>query len=87
MNLIREEIINRLKTCIAEVTFKKVDGSERVMRCTLKPDVLPVSEKVVEEATNVRRVPSPTIIPVYDIEIEGWRCFRLGSVINIKWDV
>ena len=38
---IQEEILNQLRNGICEVTFKKVNGEERVMPCTLKAELLP----------------------------------------------
>jgi hypothetical protein len=36
----REEIVNKLKQGLLEVTFNKVNGDERVMTCTLQEGVI-----------------------------------------------
>ena len=40
----RKELIGKLKEGDVSVTFTKKDGSERVMKCTLKEDVIPSVE-------------------------------------------
>ena len=41
----REEIVNKLKQGLLEVTFNKVNGDERVMTCTLQEGVIPAATK------------------------------------------
>lgn len=36
----RQWIIETLKLRVVEIAFKKVDGSDRRMRCTLNPDII-----------------------------------------------
>ena len=77
----REEIQNALRENIATVTFNKVDGSVRVKRCTLKPELLPatpVKESKQEKQLNL------TVLAVYDLEAKGWRSFRIDSVTNVE---
>jgi hypothetical protein len=77
----REEIQNTLRENVATVTFHKVDGSQRVMRCTLKPDLLPatpVKESKQEKQLNL------SVLAVYDLEAAGWRSFRIESVTNVE---
>lgn len=77
----REEIQNALRENIATVTFNKVDGSVRVMRCTLKPELLPatpVKESKQEKQLNL------AVLAVYDLEAKGWRSFRIDSVTNVE---
>ena len=62
------------------VTFTKVDGTERVMRCTLKDDLLPEAYRgkgtVLTEVTNALRV--------YDLDNSGWRSIRVESVLQLS---
>jgi len=39
----RDEILKDLRNYVIEVHFDKVNGDHRVMRCTLRPDLLPPS--------------------------------------------
>ena len=66
-----------------EVKFEKVDGTERVMRCTLHPDLIPDAMMPKGDID-----PQPTenldIMKVFDIEVKQWRSFRLDNLIYIK---
>ena len=37
----RETLINNLQNHVLEVTFTKVDGTERIMNCTLQEHMIP----------------------------------------------
>ena len=39
----RDTILKDLRQYVIEVHFTKVNGEQRVMRCTLRPDLLPKS--------------------------------------------
>ena len=75
-------LINALHKNILRVTFTKVDGTERVMLCTLREDVLPA--QVDLEETIQKRKPNPNVLSVWDIENKGWRSFRKDSVITFQ---
>jgi hypothetical protein len=65
---------------VATITFIKSDGTERVMKCTLDRKMVP-EPKVVHES-RLRSI-SPDVLPVYDIEAQGWRSFRWDSVTKV----
>jgi hypothetical protein len=70
-----------LETDVVEVTFTKKDGSERILKCTLKEDVLPeVQNKEAKEK-------SQEAIAVWDVESEGWRSFRWDSIKSVKFSL
>ncbi len=70
-----------LETDVVEVTFTKKDGSERIMKCTLKEDVLPeVQNKEAKEK-------SQEALAVWDVESEGWRSFRWDSIKSVKFSI
>lgn len=76
----KDSIVELLKGNVAEVKFTKSDGTERLMKCTLKEDlVVPYSKKTdrVKETNN-------DIVPVFDVEKNEWRSFRVGSVQSIS---
>jgi hypothetical protein len=76
----RNEVLkSNLRENIVQVTFIKKDGTERKMRCTLRPDLLP-QQTDIEEA--VSKTPSATVLAVWDLENEGWRSFRYDSIIG-----
>ena len=66
---------------IVNVDFIKKDGTQRKLRCTLRPDLLP-PQTDLEEA--VSKTPSATSLAVWDLENEGWRSFRYDSVIGFN---
>lgn len=76
------QLLNALKGGIIEVVFNKVDGSERVMRCTLMDYYLP------EEWKRGKNLLLQEVIithySVWDLDANAWRSFRLESVKSIK---
>tara|TARA_B110000495_G_C22892058_1_gene520334 strand:- start:273 stop:608 length:336 start_codon:yes stop_codon:yes gene_type:complete len=86
--LSRDNVVEMLKNDVAQVTFKKADGSERVMSCTLLNEVL--SQRAPETAASDKpkspaKAPNPNTVAVYDMVADGWRSFRLDSVISIEF--
>ena len=68
------------------VTFTKKDGSERVMKCTLDPNVLPKQE-IKEGDNRTERLKTDTVMPVYDIEAKGWRSFTVRAVKRVEFAI
>ena len=68
------------------VTFTKKDGTDRVMECTLQPELLPkiAKAKIKEGEEKSPRKQSQDVIPVYDIEAKSWRSFTIKSVKRIS---
>lgn len=66
-----------------DVTFTKTDGSERQMRCTLNEDKIPADFA----PKNTERKKSDNVLPVFDVENQGWRSFRLDSIKNVQFHV
>ena len=80
----RDTILKDLREYVIEVTFTKVNGEQRNMRCTLRPDLLPpnyvneISEEKKYHQTN------PDVIAAWDVQKGGWRSFRIDSVTYIQ---
>lgn len=70
-----------LKENIVTVVFTKKDGTERTMKCTLRPDLLPETQINEDRAT---RKENMNVLSVYDLENEGWRSFLVENVMDIK---
>jgi len=83
-NAFTEWLKGALKTNIVDVTFTKKDGTERLMKCTLDPEILPKIE-IKEDATP--RKESTTSIRVFDTEKNEWRSFTIKSVKNVKFTI
>ena len=68
-----------LKTNVVSINFKKVDGTDRTILCTLKEDELPKAEnKEPKKAVN------ESVLPVWDLEKKSFRSFRVDSVVDYK---
>lgn len=78
-----EGLLERLSEGTCSVTFTKVDGTERTMKCTKNFDLIP-SDKVPSGTGTVAK---QGVISVFDIEANGWRSFRPESVITWSKDV
>ncbi len=79
----REELINKLKENICVVSFKKKDGTNRNMKCTLKENVIPKATKEDPLSQKKIRALNEEVLPVWDVEKEGWRSFRIDSVVFV----
>lgn len=77
----RHTITEKLKKGIHHVKFTKVDGTERIMPCSLDPDILPVVN--ITEDKKVPRKINPDTMRVYVTDVGEWRSFRIENVIEI----
>jgi len=69
-----------LTTEILNVNFVKKDGSERKIKCTLMEDKIP-SAKLPKGSD---RAKSDEVLPVFDLESDGWRSFRWDSITSVE---
>jgi hypothetical protein len=77
MNTIdRDWLLELLRQGEIEVTFTKADGTDRIMKCTLQEGVVVPHEKKTERT----KEPNADILPVWDIEKQAWRSFKLSSI-------
>lgn len=80
----RDSILKDLREYVIEVHFNKVNGEERIMRCTLRPDMLPASYKEeIQEEKNFHSK-NQDVIAAWDVQKGGWRSFRVDSVKIIQ---
>lgn len=80
----KQEIKTALQNGVGEITFTKTDGSARVLKCTLQSHVLPVME-VVEG--KISKPENPDTLAVWDLENNGWRSFKIASVISVNYSI
>jgi hypothetical protein len=81
----RNALLTDLRSNVIEVTFNKVsDNSVRVMRCTLRKDLLPAS--YIEEETNEKNFhkENEEAIAAWDVQKGGWRSFRVDTVQYVQ---
>ena len=67
------------------ITFTKQDGTERVMNCTLKPELLPEAKPLAEGKTP--RKESTTSIRVFDNDLKEWRSFTIKNVTRVEFSI
>jgi hypothetical protein len=83
----RDEILKDLRNYVIEVHFDKVNGEHRVMRCTLRADLLPpsynndINEQKQEQEFHQQ---NPEVIAAWDVQKGGWRSFRVDNVKYIQ---
>mgnify|MGYP003353779930 FL=1 len=81
----KHELKEMLVNGVVTVTFVKIDGTERTMKCTLLPEYMPATvaqgQQLLTEASP--KTDNPNTISVWDIESQGWRSFRIDSVTTI----
>jgi|LWDU01.1.fsa_nt_gi hypothetical protein len=76
----REELIEDLQNKLLKVTFTKKNGDERLMVCTLSNLLTKHTNQIMKEA-----IPkNEEVLPVWDVENNAWRSFRLDSVIKVE---
>lgn len=81
----KEKLIEQLLENEMVVTFNKVNGDERVMTCTLKPELIPV--EMLPKNSNTPKEPSAKQlenIGVYDVNAKAWRSFKVANVTNVQ---
>jgi WYL_2, Sm-like SH3 beta-barrel fold len=78
----RDTLLKDLREFVVEVHFTKVNGQGRVMRCTLRPDMLPESytTKGGELQDRDFHARNSDTIACWDVTSGGWRSFRVDSV-------
>ena len=80
----RNFMMQELQTRDCRVIFKKTNGEERDMLCTLQEGVVPPATK--EDPLTQKKVRSVNeeVIPVWDVNKQAWRAFRVDSVISFS---
>ena len=77
----RNNLVETLRNNIVTITFTKINGTERVMRCTLIPEqiggALASNGKAFVESND-------RVVAVWDLDNNGWRAFRVDSVKSIS---
>ena len=79
---LKVNVLTQLKEGVCEITFNKVNGERRVMPCTLREDLLPVTSK--ETTTRTPKEKETDVISVWCVDKEAWRSFKLSNFISIN---
>jgi WYL_2, Sm-like SH3 beta-barrel fold len=79
MNTLTESTLNNLLAGgVVKVTFRKVDGDVRVMDCTKKLDIIPISSWPKTD----KQLETNGMVRAYDVNANGWRSFYFANVIE-----
>lgn len=65
------------------ITFVKKDGTDRVMKCTLREDLIP-ADKSPKGSTKAQPKES---LAVFDKELSDWRSFRFDSIKKVEFSL
>lgn len=75
----------QLRKDVLEVTFTKKNGDERIMTCTLHPDILPIRDHNFEGDFGENDQDKDNIA-VWDLEASAWRSLNCSKVVRIESD-
>lgn len=75
----REDMVNGLREGVCRVIFKKIDGEERDMQCTLQIDSIPE-----EKRPKTGKQYNEAVIRAFDINKQEFRSFRVDNVISFS---
>jgi hypothetical protein len=84
MLLTRHELAEQLQSGVYNVTFTKVDGTERTMPCTLREDLLPPAVKEDPLSQKKVRAVNEEVMVVYCTDKNEWRSFRVANVKSVQ---
>tara|TARA_B100000927_G_scaffold127305_1_gene102678 strand:- start:124 stop:498 length:375 start_codon:yes stop_codon:yes gene_type:complete len=75
----KEGLLKMLQEGTYTVTFKKLNGDERVMTCTKSFDIIPK-----EHQPKTNKETKPENITVWDTNANGWRSFVYDRVSKVE---
>lgn len=75
-----DDVVRALQSGSGNVKFMKVNGDFRDMTCTLEESVIGKQQVDPNGKTKVNR----EVVRCYDTNAEGWRSFRLDSVLEFS---
>ena len=77
-----DEIVAELRSGVTTICFEKLDGTLRTMNATLSEELLgPSDYKKSNDVSEKREI---TALPVWDVDVAGWRSFCLDRLKSIN---
>jgi hypothetical protein len=80
----RGKLMADLRESVIEVTFTKVNGEKRIMRCTLDQKQIPQTVDYNHLKEQHARKENLDVIAAWDVQANGWRSFRVDSVQYVQ---
>jgi len=80
----REQLAEMLQNNVCEVTFTKVDGSVRVMPCTLKESIIPKKPVDIASKSSEKRLRTLDVLSAWCTDKNEWRSFRVANVTKVE---
>ena len=88
LQITKQELVDKLQIESVEVKFIKADGSERIMNCTQKINLIPTEyhpkQNKVAQTDENGNVLSSDNITVWDLDKEGWRMFNFNKLLSVN---
>lgn len=76
----RQDIIEALRQPHpTTITFRKKDGTLRLMKCTLNESLMEGGGNYEKKTDRTKEV-NENVVPVYDLDAKSWRSFRIDSL-------
>jgi hypothetical protein len=67
----------------ATVKFTKLDGTERIMRCTIAEHMIPEDKRPTGKMLT-EIVSNNETLRVFDLDVGDWRSFRISSIKELS---
>jgi hypothetical protein len=80
----RDTLLKDLQENVIKVTFTKVNGEKREMRCTLMSKYLPPNTDKNHLISEHKKAENLSALAVWDLDNGGWRSFRIDSVEYVE---
>ena len=76
----KDALLNLLSNAALVITFKKLDGDERIMTCTRSLELIPEDRRPKNGIESKKEN-----ISVWDLNAQGWRSFIYDRVIKVDF--
>lgn len=84
MNFSREELVEVLSRAKVELIFIKIDGTERLMNCTLNKEIAGEDHFNNIKNKDSTKLPNPDTITCVDLDKNAWRSYRIESIKSFR---
>ena len=84
----KEHLLEMLSKEVVDVTFDKLNGDERTMKCSLIPSMLPPAQREDKlSQTKIRNLEEKVVVVwMVNGDKSGWRSFRYDRLKKVEID-